>query len=124
MRAAALQQAQLDAPDLGAGALLDHVGKQGRKAAQLGMAETVGGRGLGLRDEGAVGIVDALGHSYHAVALLLVDALHIGKELVHVEVHLGQVDEVGACAVSGGQSGGAQPAWRPMISMMQTMPVS
>ncbi|CAN4047413.1 DUF2892 domain-containing protein, partial [Dysosmobacter welbionis] len=69
---------------------------------QLGVAEAVGGRGLGLGDEGAVGVVDALGDGHHAVALLLVDALHVGQELIHVEVHLGQVHQIGAGAVGGG----------------------
>mgnify|MGYP006922480915 CR=1 FL=1 len=40
--------------------------------------------GLALGDEGAVGVVDALGHGHHAVALLGVDLLHLGNELVHV----------------------------------------
>ena len=108
---APLEEGELDAPDLGAGLLLDYLGQQGGQAAQLGVAEAVGGRGLGLGDEGAVGVVDALGDGHHAVALLLVDALHVGQELIHVEVHLGQVHQIGAGAVGGGQGGGAsQPA--------------
>ena len=34
-------------------------GQVGGQTAQLGVAETVGGRGLGLGDKGAVGVVDA-----------------------------------------------------------------
>ncbi len=70
MGAAALQQGQLDAADLGAGLFLDHVGQQSRQTAQLGVAEAVGGGGLGLGDEGAVGVVDALGDGDDAVAVL------------------------------------------------------
>ena len=92
MSGAALQQAQLDGTDLHAAqAGLDHVGQAGSQAAQLGMAEAVGAGGLGLADEGAVGIVDALGDGNQAVLLLIVYPLHVGQELVHVEVHLGQV---------------------------------
>ena len=81
------------------------------QTAQLSVAEAVGGRGLGLRDEGAVSIVDTLGNGHHAVALFLIDAVHVSQELIHVEVHLGEVHQVGTCAVSGSQSGSAsQPA--------------
>ena len=111
MRAAALQQAQLDTANLGAGLFLDHGGQESRQTAQLGMAETVGGRGLGLGDKSAVGVVDTLGNGHHAVALFLIDAIHIGQELLHVEVHLGEVHQIGASAVGGSQSGSAsQPA--------------
>ena len=72
VRGAALQQAQLDAANLRAGLFLDDVGQQRGKAAQLGMAEAVGRGGLGLGDEAAVGIVDALGDGDDAVAVLLV----------------------------------------------------
>ncbi len=71
MRAAALEQAQLDAADLRAGLLLENVGKMCGQSAQLCVAEAVGSRGLSLGDEGAVRIVDALGHGYHALALSL-----------------------------------------------------
>ena len=75
------------------------------------MAEAVGGGGLGLGDEGAVGVVDALGHGHHAVALLLINTLHVSQESVHVEVHLRQVHQIGTGAVSGSQSGSTgQPA--------------
>ena len=60
MCAAALQQAQLDAADLGTGFFLDHRGQVSSQTAQLSVAEAVGGRGLGLRDEGAVSIVDRI----------------------------------------------------------------
>ena len=108
---AALQQAQLDAANLGAGGGLHHGGQAGSQAAQLGMAEAVGAGGLGLGDEGSVGVVDALGDRHQAVLLLGVDPLHVGDELIHVEVHLGQVDQVGAVALLVGQSGrGGEPA--------------
>ena len=111
MRAATLEQGKLDAADLRAGLLLHNVGKTRGKAAELGVAEAVGRAGLGLGNEAAVGIVDALGDRNHAVSLFLVDALDVGKEFIHIEVTLGQVDEVGARAVFGGErGGGGQPA--------------
>src|SRR5699024_6431542 len=100
---AALQQAQLDAAHLGAGLLLDHGSQVGSQAAQLGMAEAVGGRGLGLGNEGAVGIVDALGDGDHAVLVLFIAGSDVSQELVHVEVHLGDIDEVGAFAGKVGE---------------------
>ena len=55
--------------------------------------------------------MDALGDRDHAVALFLVDALDVGKEFIHIEVTLGQVDEVGARTVFGSErGGGSQPA--------------
>ena len=42
------------------------------QTAELGMAEAVGAGGLGLGDEAAVGIVDALGDGDDAVAVFLV----------------------------------------------------
>ena len=77
---AALQEAELDAADLGAGALLDDRGEQAGEAAELGVAEAVGGAGLGLGDEAAVGVVDALADGDEAVAALTVDALDVGDE--------------------------------------------
>ena len=75
------------------------------------MTETVGCGGLSLGNEGAVSVVDALGNSYQAVALLSVNLLHVSHELVHVEVGLGEVDEVGTSALSGSQtSSSGQPA--------------
>ena len=114
MRTAALEEGELDTADLGAGLLLDDLGKHGGKSAQLGMAEAIGGGGLGLGDKGAVGVVDALRHRDHALAGLVIDCLHIGDELLHVEIHLGQVDQIGAESGPGGQSGGTgQPAGMP-----------
>ena len=111
MCAAALQQVQLDAADLGAGLLLDHLGQHGSQATQLGVAEAVGSGHLGLRHKAAVLIVDTLGHSHDAVALFSVYTLDILNELGHAEVHLGQIDQIGACAVFTGQgSGSGQPA--------------
>ena len=111
VRAAALEQGKLDAADLRAGLLLHNVGKTCGKAAELGVTEAVGCAGLGLGNKAAVGIVDALGDRDHAVALFLVDALDVSKEFIHIEVTLGQVDEVGARAVFGGErGGGGQPA--------------
>ncbi|MPM24823.1 hypothetical protein SDC9_71309 [bioreactor metagenome] len=107
MRTAALQKAQLDAPDLGAGLLLDDCGKRGGKAAKLGVTEPVGGGGLRLGDKGAVWIVDPLGHGHHAVALFLVDALHVGQKFFHIELRLRQVDQVGTRTVGCGQRGRA-----------------
>ncbi len=109
--AAALEQAQLNPPDLGPGFLLAGLGQGGGQTAQLGMAKTVGGGGLGLGDEGAVGVVNALGDSYHAVSIRLIDPIHVIEELLHVEVHLGEIHQVGARAVNAGQGRGAsQPA--------------
>ena len=87
MGGAALQQVQLDAADLGARLLLQDLGQNGGQTAQLGVAEAVGGGGLGLGHEVAVGVVDALGHGHNAVALLLIDALDI-------------LNEIGACSKS------------------------
>ena len=108
---APLEEGELNAPDLHPQGLLHPVGQQGGQATQLGMAEAVGGGGFGLRDKGAVGVVDALGDGHQAVAGLLVDLLHIGQELVHVKVHLWQVHQVRPGASPGGQaSGPGQPA--------------
>ena len=108
---AALKQGELDATDLGPSALLDKVSQLYRQAAQLGMAEAVGGGGLRLGDEAAVGVVDALGDGHHALTGLVVDGGDISDELVQVKIHLGEVDEVGTAASPGGQGGGAgQPA--------------
>ena len=60
MSAAALEQGELYAADLGAGLLLDDGSEQRGEAAELGVAEAVGSAGLGLGDEAAVCIVDAL----------------------------------------------------------------
>ena len=55
--------------------------------------------------------MNALGHGHDAVLLLVVDALHVSQEGIHVEVPLGEVNEVGTVALHAGQSGsGSQPA--------------
>ena len=55
--------------------------------------------------------MDALGNGYHAVALFLIDALHLGQELVHIEVHLREVHQVRPRAVGRSQcSRASQPA--------------
>ena len=60
MRASALQKAELNAADLGAGVVLHDLGKHGSKTAELCMTKAVSGRGLCLGNEAAVGIVDSL----------------------------------------------------------------
>ena len=82
---AALEQAQLDAANLRAGLFLADIGQQRSQTAQLGMAEAVGRGGLRLGDEAAVGVVDALGDSNDAVAVLLVALGDVGDEFVHVK---------------------------------------
>ena len=111
VRRAALQQAQLDAADLRAGALFHNAGQRRGQTAQLGMAEAVGRGSLRLGDEAAVGIVDALGDGDDAVLLLFIALGNVGDKLVHVEVDLRQIDEVaaGLCLV-GKRGGGGQPA--------------
>ena len=75
------------------------------------MTKAIGSRGLSLGDERTISVVDALGHSHHAVALLLIDALDISHELLHIEVSLRHIDEVGASAVGGSKTGSSsQPA--------------
>ena len=102
MGGAALQQIQLDAADLGAGLLLQHLGQDGGQTAQLGVAEAVVGGHLGLGHEVTVFVVDTLGHGNDAVAGGVVDLLHVLDELGHAEVGLGQIDQVGAGAVLAG----------------------
>jgi len=112
VRCAALQQGGLDGADLGAGDAAAHdfcqlVGQ----TAQLGVAEAVVAVGLGFGDEVAVLVVDAFGNHHEALAGGVVNLLHVGQEVVHVEINLGEVDEVGTCASVGGQGGsGGQPA--------------
>ena len=77
MRAAALQKAQLNAAHLGAGVLLDNFREHGGKPAELDMAESVGRGGLRLGNEGAVGIMDALGHSDEYLAVLLIQCVDV-----------------------------------------------
>ena len=111
VRRAALEQAQFDAANLRAGLFLADIGQVRGKAAQLGMAEAVGRGGLRLGDEAAVGVVDALGDSDDAVAVLLVALGDVGDEFVHVKVDLGQIDEIDAGLLRVGKGrGGGQPA--------------
>ena len=49
--------------------------------------------------------MDSLGDSYYAVAVLLVDGIHIGQEFVHVEIHLRKVHQVGGATHHTGQGG-------------------
>ena len=108
--AAALEQRQLNAAHLRAGLFLHDARQQRGEAAELRVAKAVRRAGLGLGDKAAIGIVDALGYGDHAAAGLLVDALDVGKERVHVEISLGQVDEVGTRAVLRRErGGGGQP---------------
>ena len=111
MCSAALEQAELDAADLAAQLVLYGVCQHGSQTAELCMAEAVGSRGLSLGYEGAVSVMDALGYSNEAVALLVVDLLDVSQELLHVEVGLRQVNQIRTCAHSGSQTCSAgQPA--------------
>ena len=106
MCAAALQQAQLDAANLAAQLVLNGVSQHGSQTAELCMAEAIGSRGLSLGYEGAVSVVNTLGNSYQAVALLVVDALYVSQELLHVEVGLRQVNQIRTCAQPASQRDG------------------
>ena len=111
MCAAALQQTQFNAADLGAGSLLDHLSQQGGKSAQLRMTEAVCGRGLCLRYKGTVGIVNSLRHCHHAIPFLLINTLHVCQKLLHVEVYLRKVNQIRACTIGCGKtSSTSQPA--------------
>ena len=108
--AAALEQRQLDAAYLRAGLFLHDARQQRGEAAELRVAKAVRRAGLGLGHEATVGIMNALGHGDHAAAGLLINALDVGKEGIHVEISLGQVDEVGTRAVLRRErGGGSQP---------------
>ena len=110
MGAAALQQAQLDAADLGASALFQDFRQHTGQTAQLGMAKAVGSGGLGLGYKAAIGIVDALRDGNQHFPVGGIDPLHIGNELLHVKVQLRQIDQIGAGAKLCGQGGaGGQP---------------
>ena len=114
MGGAALQKGQLHPADLlDAQLLLDIADQRAGHAAQLLVAEAVGGS-IGRAifcDEHAVLVVDALGDHHHAVAPLIHDPLHVLKELIHIEVGLRQVDQIGPVARSRGYTGGAgQPS--------------
>ena len=106
--AAALEQRQLNAAHLRAGLFLYDARQQRGEAAELRVAKAVRRAGLGLGHEAAIGIMNALGHGDHAAAGLLVDALDVGKEGIHVKIGLRQVDEIGACAVLRCKRGGVK----------------
>ena len=111
MRTAPLEQGEFNPPYFNPQGPLHGLSQQGGQPAQLGMAEAVGGRGLGLGDKGSVPIVNALGDGHQAVAGVLIDPLYVGQKGLHGEIHLGEVDEVGAGPGPGGQPGGTgQPA--------------
>ena len=75
------------------------------------MAEAVVAVGLGFGDEVAVLVVDTFGNNHKALAGGVVDLLHVAQEALHVEINLGEVDEVGTGTGVGSQSGGGgQPA--------------
>ena len=112
--AAALEQGEFDAADLGPGLQLYRVSQHGGQAAQLRMSKTVGSRGLGLGNKRAVGTMDALGHSHHALAGLVIHPVHIVQEVGQIKIGLGQIDQIGAIPRPGGQGGGTgQPAGVP-----------
>ena len=106
VRGAALKQRKLDAADLCAGLFLDDVCQHRGKSAELSMSEAVGRGGGRFGNEAAVGVMDAFGNGYDAVAVFVVDAGGIGQEFVHIENDLGQIDEVGSGAHFGGERGG------------------
>ena len=109
MRAAALQQTKLNAADLGAGALLEQLRQLHGQTAELRMTEAVRRAGLSLGNETAVGVMDALGNGdQHLAAVGLVDLVDVGIELLQIEVHLGEIDQIGACAERGGKRSGAR----------------
>ena len=113
VRRAALQQAQFDAAHLRARGFLAAGRQISGQAAQLRVAEVVLGHVLVgvFGDVHTVLIADALAHHGDALAVLGVDLLHGGQELVHIEGQLGQVDQIRAIALVGGQRGGSgQPA--------------
>ena len=111
VRCAALQKAQLNAADLGAGLRLDEIGQHGSQTAQLRMTEAVGRRGFCLGNETAVRIMDTFGNRNQNLSVCTVDALDIGEELIHIEVRLRQVDQVRAGAEISCEAGACrQPA--------------
>ena len=71
MGSTALQQAQLDAANLGAGGLLADICQFGSQTAQLGMTEAVSGGGFSFRDETTIGIVNAFRDSYDTILVLV-----------------------------------------------------
>lgn len=113
VRGASLHERELDRAVLGV-YLAAQVGHEvGGGTAQLHVTERVFLRVRGgvLGDELAVLIVDAFADGDYALALFLEDLLDVGGELGEVEVHFGDVDEVGTVACVGGYCrGGGQPA--------------
>ena len=111
MCAAALQQIQLNTANLGVGLFFDDLSQNGGQSAHLRVAKAISLSNLGLGHKTAVGIVDALRHSYQAVTFFGIDTLDVLDKLCHIKIGLRQINEVGACAVFAGQSGGGgQPA--------------
>ena len=107
MSATALEEAELNAANLHIQLLLDHIGQHSSQAAQLSMAKAISSGGLGLGNKGTVSVVDTLGDSHHAVALLLVNPLDISHKLIHIEISLRHINEVGAGAVSSSETSGS-----------------
>ena len=55
--------------------------------------------------------MDALGHGNNAITLFSIDPLDIVNKVLHIEVGFRQINQVRACTVNPGQSGGgSQPA--------------
>lgn len=74
----------------------------------------------------AVLVLDALADGDDALAVFVVDVLHLGHKRVEVEIHLRQIDEVRPVALIRGQrGGGGQPAGvAAIISTTVIIPVS
>ena len=108
---APLEEGELNTPDLHPQGLLHPVGQQGGQATQLGMAEAVGGGGFGLRDKGAVGVVDAFGRRPPGSCRSpRRPSSHRPGTGPCQKVHLWQVHQVRPGASPGGQaSGPGQP---------------
>ena len=103
---ASLEKAELYSSDLDADPVLDLVSKPYGQTAELRVAESVRRGGLRLGDEGAVCVVDAFGYRDQDLVILVVLVVDFGEELIHIEVGLGEVDEIRARAVVGSESGG------------------
>ena len=99
MRAAALEKAELDASDLGAGVLLDDVGQHGGQTTELRMTKAIRSRRLGLRNKGAIRIMNAFGDGNYAVTSLLISRLDIGNKLIHIKVSLRKIDKITAVSI-------------------------
>ena len=111
MRARALQQRQFNAAHFRMFVFFDHLRQTCRQAAELRMAKAVGRGGLGLRNKRTVRVVDALGNSDEHIVFLLIDAVHIREELLHVKIDFRQVNQIRSGAAGRCQRGAAgQPA--------------